>query len=153
MFHNGDILRFRLTSKIYRYLYVLDKGTTGTTAMLFPASSETAANNRVEVRHTYLVPASGEGWFEVSGPAEFDILYFLVSATPISLPSGSSAKPGTQEPAPPPPNLLLRCDDDIFKARGECVDARQPALLSWPLTRRFHANWFRLPVRHRGILC
>lgn len=35
MFHNGDILRFRLTSKIYGYLYVLDKGTTGTTAMLF----------------------------------------------------------------------------------------------------------------------
>jgi hypothetical protein len=125
VFRNGEILRFRLTSQINGYLYVLDKGTTGNTAVLFPASGP-AGSNRIEVGHGYLVPAEGEGWFEVGGPAGFDVLYFLVSATPIDLPSGPSANPGN-EPAPkeepPPPNLLPRCDDAIFKARGECVDA------------------------------
>jgi hypothetical protein len=126
VFRNGDILRFRLTSQINGYLYVLDKGTTGNKAVLFPASGP-AGSNRIETGRNYLVPAEGEGWFEVSGPAGFDVLYFLVSATPIDLPPGASASPGNEpehpKEEPPPPNLLPRCDDSIFKARGECVDA------------------------------
>ena len=126
VFRNGEILRFRLTSQINGYLYVLDKGTSGNAAVLFPASGP-AGSNRIEVGRNYLVPAEGEGWFEVSGPTGFDVLYFLVSATPIDLPRQGSANPGGEpvEPkaAPPPPNLLPRCDDEIFKARGECVDA------------------------------
>ncbi len=123
VFRNSDILRFRLTSQIDGYLYVVDKGSTGNTAVLFPAG---AASNKIETGRSYLVPAEGDGWFEVSGPAGFDVLYFLVSATPISLPSGSSMKPGDEhapaQESPPPPNLLPRCDDAVFKARGECVD-------------------------------
>jgi hypothetical protein len=126
VFRNRDILRFRLTSQINGYLYVLDKGTTGNAAVLFPAGGP-AGSNRIETSRSYLVPAEGEGWFEVSGPAGFDVLYFLVSATPIDLPRPPSAHPGTEpaepKPTPPPPNLLPRCDDEIFKARGECVDA------------------------------
>src|SRR5580658_8862901 len=38
VFHNGNILRFRLTSRIAGYLYVVDKGTTGETTTLFPVS-------------------------------------------------------------------------------------------------------------------
>jgi len=126
VFRNGEILRFRLTSQINGYLYVLDKGTTGNTAVLFPASGP-AGSNRIEMGRGYLVPAEGDGWFEVSGPTGFDVLYFLVSAAPIGLPPGPAASSGN-EPAPPkeeppPPNLLPRCDDEIFKARGECVDA------------------------------
>ena len=126
IFRNGEILRFRLTSQINGYLYVIDKGTTGNTAVLFPASGP-AGSNRIEVGRGYLLPAEGDGWFEVNGPAGFDVLYFLVSATPIDLPSIPSAKPGSEpapkeEPPPPPPNLLPRCDDAVFKARGECVD-------------------------------
>jgi len=124
VFRNGEILRFRLMSQINGYLYVLDKGTTGNPAVLFPAAGP-AGSNRIEVGRGYLVPAEGDGWFEVDGPAGFDVLYFLVSATPIDLPPGHSANPGN-EPAPKeeplPPNLLPRCDDAIFKARGECVD-------------------------------
>lgn len=121
VFRNGEILRFRLTSQIDGYLYVVDKGSTGNTAVLFPASGS-AASNHTETGRSYLVPAEGDGWFEVSGPAGFDVLYFLVSATPIALPSAPAANQDN-ESAPPPPNLLPRCDDAIFKARGECIDA------------------------------
>jgi hypothetical protein len=126
VFRNGEILRFRLTSQIDGYLYVVDQGTTGSTAVLFPASGQSSSNH-IGIGHSYVVPADGDGWFQVSGPAGFDVLYFLVSATPIALPSAPAANPGS-EPAPsnaspPPPNLLPRCDDAIFKARGDCVDA------------------------------
>lgn len=123
VFRNGEILRFRLTSQIEGYLYVVDQGTTGSTEVLFPASGQ-ASSNRIRIGREYLVPADGEGWFEVSGPTGFDVLYFVVSATPISLPSGSTAdaKPAPADAPPPTSNLLPRCDDAIFKARGECVD-------------------------------
>jgi hypothetical protein len=123
VFRNGDILRFRLASRIDGYLYVVDKGTTGSTAMLFPGAS--GNTNHIEINRSYLVPADGDGWFEVSGAAGFDTLYFLVSATAITLPAGSQPEsPGSAHPqsAPPPPGLLPRCDDAIFKARGECLD-------------------------------
>ncbi len=125
VFRNGDILRFRLASQIDGYLYVVDKGTTGSTAVLFPGTGATNTNH-IEMNHSYLVPADGDGWFEVSGPAGFDTLYFLVSASAIALPAGPQAEsPDSTHPQstpPPPPGLLPRCDDAIFKARGECLD-------------------------------
>jgi hypothetical protein len=125
VFRNGDILRFRLASQVNGYLYVVDKGTTGSTAVLFPGTSAAGNTNHIEMNHSYLVPADGDGWFEVSGPAGFDTLYFLVSASAIALPAGPQAEsPDSAHPqsTPPPPGLLPRCDDAIFKARGECLD-------------------------------
>lgn len=122
VFRNGDVLRFHLTSRVAGFLYVLDKGTSGTTATLFPGGS--AAGNRIEPNHDYLVPAEGSGWFEVSGPSGFDVLYFLVSDTPIELPAAAAGGQNQEMPeALPPPGMLPRCDDAIFKARGECVDS------------------------------
>lgn len=128
VFHNGDILRFRLESKTDGYLYVVDKGTTGSTSVLFPAGNG-AADNHIQAGRGYLVPADGDGWFQVDGPSGFDTLYFLVSATSISPPSSSQpGEPKAPEPQAPqpqalPPGLLPRCNDEIFKARGECLDS------------------------------
>lgn len=123
VFHNGDILRFRLESRTDGYLYVVDKGTTGSTAVLFPAGNG-SADNHIEANRSYLVPADGDGWFQVDGPSGFDTLFFLVSATSISLPSGSQpAEPKAPRPQSLPPGLLPRCNDEIFKARGECLDS------------------------------
>src|ERR1700758_4264358 len=47
VFRNGDILRFRLTSGTAGFLYVVDKGTTGTMATLFPGSAE-IVDNRIQ---------------------------------------------------------------------------------------------------------
>jgi hypothetical protein len=126
VFRNGEILRFRLDSHIDGYLYILDKGTSGSADVLFPANGP-AGSNRIAAGHGYLVPVEGDGWFQVSGPAGFDVLYFLVSATPMDVPGHGSATPAPEpaEPkqAPPPSNLLPRCDDAVFKARGECIDS------------------------------
>jgi hypothetical protein len=125
VFRNGNILRFRLTSRIAGFLYVVDKGTTGETATLFPASSGTESNNRIEPDQNMVVPANGDGWFEVSGPSGFDTVYILVSASPIAMPPAGPNGQNTESPqtaTPLPPDLLPRCDDQIFKARGECID-------------------------------
>jgi hypothetical protein len=128
VFRSGDVLRFRLTSKFTGYLYVVDKGTTGTTNTLFPVTTGPGANNSVAANQSTLVPATGDGWFEVSGPPGFDVLYIMVSATPMSLPPpeqqpGNKTAQTPASEAPLPADLLPRCDDAIFKARGDCIDS------------------------------
>jgi len=125
VFRTGNVLRFRLTSQLAGYLYIVDKGTTGETATLFPATDTPDASNRIEPGQNMVVPADGDGWFEVSGPPGFDTVYILVSADPIAIPPAPASgrtQEAPQNETPPPPNLLPRCDDAIFKARGECVD-------------------------------
>ncbi|HEY0784800.1 MAG TPA: DUF4384 domain-containing protein [Acidobacteriaceae bacterium] len=126
VFKTGDVLRFRLTSSMAGYLYVVDKGSTGMTATLFPASGAQAGDNHILPARGYLVPADGEGWFEVTGPPGFDVLYFLVSARPMALPPAPPSPEALGKKAQPeaalPPDLLPRCNDEIFRSRGECLD-------------------------------
>lgn len=127
IFHNGDILRFLITSKTSGYLYVLDVGTSGETNMLFPGSSGPESGNQIRPGQVSSVPVDGDGWFEVTGPAGYDVLYFLVSANALALAPETPAdrKGGLPAPQPAPAapkGLLPRCDDEIFKARGDCID-------------------------------
>jgi hypothetical protein len=116
VFAAGDYIRLKLTSHSMGYLYVLDQGSSGHSSTVFPAA-DTGMDNRVMPDKVYLLPAAGEGWFEVSGPAGFDVLYFLLSPTPFSTPTAASfAMPG------PVSSMRPRCNDQIFKARGECMD-------------------------------
>jgi hypothetical protein len=119
VFKNGDHVRFKVSANFAGYLYVMNHGTSGSYELLFPRS-DTGADNHVEAAKEYVVPAAVQGWFKVSGPAGYDTVYMLVS--PVEM---------TQQyrPLPPPPaspqlpsTLRPRCDDTIFKARGECVD-------------------------------
>ena len=114
VFDKGDVIRLKVTSHYDGYLYVMDQGTSGKFATVFPGM-QTGNDNRVRMGGQYLVPA--DGWFEVDGPAGFDVLYFLLSPTPLSTPSISSfAAPG------PVSSLKPRCNDEIFRARGDCTD-------------------------------
>jgi hypothetical protein len=127
VFHNGDILRFRIISKSSGYLYVLDVGTSGETNLLFPGSSGPGSRNRIQAGEVRSIPVDGDGWFEVAGPAGYDVLYFLVSANPLALAPETQEErnQGSPEATPPakvPQNLQPRCDDEIFKARGDCID-------------------------------
>ena len=51
----------------------------------------------------------------------------LLSIDSSSFPLGTGPKymplPPPPKPGPLPPNLSPRCDDTIFKARGECIDS------------------------------
>lgn len=122
VFANGDQVRFRFKSNTAGYLYVVNEGTSGETATLFP-SAEAGTDNRIEAGREYTIPGN-QGAFKLTGPAGYDSVYWIVS--PVKL--GSDAP--QYKPLPPPPapgdapaNLRPRCDDAIWKARGECVDS------------------------------
>jgi Domain of unknown function (DUF4384) len=126
VFKTGDILRFRLRPTFDGYLYVTDLGTSGKSSLLFPRQ-ETGSDNRIDHTREYVVPATPDGWFEVSGPVGYETLYFVMSPVALAgtaVPSASSA-PNPNQGIPqgtPPPGVHPRCNDEIFKARGECVD-------------------------------
>lgn len=116
VFQPGDIVRLRLRSHYTGFLYVLDQGSSGKFSTVFP-SQEAGRENRLRAGEEYLVPALEGGWFEVEGPPGFDVLYFLLSPSALPSPAVSSfAAPG------PASSLRPRCNDEIFKARGECTD-------------------------------
>ena len=116
VFATGDIIRLKLVSHYDGFLYVMDQGSSGKFSTVFPAM-QTGSDNRVQRAKQYLVPAVEDGWFEVGGPAGFDVLYFLLSPTPLTPPVLSSfAAPG------PVSSLRPRCNDEIFRARGDCTD-------------------------------
>jgi hypothetical protein len=124
VFDPGDVVRFRLTSGFDGYLYVIEQGSSGAYIPLFPAAG-TSSDNLVHKGVDSLVPSFEDGWFQIEGPAGFDVVYFLVSSKPIDVSAGKGTK-GDAEPsnAPgaPPGSLRPRCNDAIFQARGECID-------------------------------
>lgn len=132
VFKTGDILRFRLRPAFDGFLYVTDLGTSGKSSLLFPGP-QTGSDNRIDHTREYVVPATPDGWFEVGGPAGYETLYFVMSpialaAAPVNAAPPGAAPGGMPPPYPgipqgtPPPSMHPRCNDAIFKARGECVD-------------------------------
>jgi hypothetical protein len=124
VFDPGDLVRFRFKSNLRGYLYVLDRSTSGNDTLLFP-TAESGTDNRIERSRDYLLPATANGWFEIKGPAGYEVVYWVVS--PVEFPAPAKAA-GASIPAPPsppgelPPGMTPRCDDTIFRARGDCVD-------------------------------
>jgi hypothetical protein len=118
VFAPGDKLRFHITSTFAGYLYVMNHGTSGAYQLLFPRS-DTGSDNQIEAKKDYVVPAV-QGWFKVTGPAGHDIVYWVIS--PVRL--GTDYRPLPPPPPHPdfPQSFKPRCDDTIFKARGDCVD-------------------------------
>lgn len=125
VFHSGDLVRFRFKSSFDGYLYVMDQSTSGKYLVLFPAK-DAPDTNRIEREREYLIPATSDAWFRVDNPPGYETIYFVIS-------SGRLEKAATANPqnpvqplsaAPPsaPAELLPRCDDAVFRARGECVD-------------------------------
>lgn len=127
IFKTGDIVRFVLHPSVDAYLYVVDLTTSGHYDVLFPRD-DTGNNNHIQPGHSYLLPATQDGWFEVTGPAGHERLYFVMSPidltmgqvqgqTPYRIGPGPKVAPGVA-----PPDMTPRCDDTILKSRGLCVD-------------------------------
>jgi hypothetical protein len=121
VFAQNDRVRFRFHTNFDGYLYVMNQATSGDYQTLFPRE-DTGQQNRIEAGKEYVVPAT-QGWFRVAGPPGYDVLYWMV--TPLSLGAQPKYQPLPPPPKPgaTPPRLIPRCDDTIFKARGECVDS------------------------------
>ncbi|HWF48871.1 MAG TPA: DUF4384 domain-containing protein, partial [Bryobacteraceae bacterium] len=127
VFTTGDKIRFRFRSAVNGYLYVMDQGSSGKWTQLYPRD-ELTQSRRVAAGKDYLVPASGSGWFEVTGPAGYDNVYFLISPMDLgkTLPAASRPQEDESESqtaaAAAFATATPRCDDDLFRARGECLD-------------------------------
>ncbi len=122
VFRTGDLDRFRFRASFNGYLYVMNHATSGNFVLLFP-KEETGTMNRIEAGREYLVPMTENGWFRLEGPPGYEVVYWLVS--PVRLSDGRSALTVPKLPAPAPhlnPSITPRCDDTIFRARGECID-------------------------------
>jgi hypothetical protein len=116
VFEPGDLVHFRVKSEFDGYLYVMDQGTSGKFATVFP-SEDAGADNRVRQTQMFSIPSGESSWFEISGPEGFDVVYFLLSPTPLATPAAAAfAAPA------PVSSLKPRCNDEVFKARGECTD-------------------------------
>lgn len=118
----NDRVRFRFHTNFEGYLYVMNQSTSGTYAMLFPAE-DTGRENRITAGKDYVVPAT-QTLFRIAGPPGHEIVYWMV--TPAEL----HAEAPKYVPLPPPPpkekqlpaNMTPRCDDALFRARGDCID-------------------------------
>ncbi len=133
VFTSGDLIRIRFRTNSDGFLYVVNRDTKNRLTVLFP-TDDAGRENQVRAGVDYIIPSTSDGWFRVEGLPGYDTTYFVVSPTDLR----ASAKP--TEPAPaaktaesdpvatapssePESTLRPRCDDTLFKARGECMDS------------------------------
>lgn len=116
---SDDLVRFRVRSSADGFLQVTNRGTSGAYSQLFP-SAETGAQNRIEAGKPYRIPQTS-GAFRLAGPAGHDVVYWILSPSP--LPSAYQPLPNPPPSPDPTPEMLPRCDDTILRARGDCVDS------------------------------
>lgn len=147
VFETGDLVRFRFKATFDGFLYVLNRSTSGRDILLFP-KEETGRENRVEKGQEYLLPMTDSGWFQIEPPGGFEVIYWVVTPArltedrPVVATTVVPTKPAVAAPAvveagtptvtaPKPevmpkkaldPTIYPRCDDTIFRARGECID-------------------------------
>jgi 5-hydroxyisourate hydrolase-like protein (transthyretin family) len=125
-----DRVRFRFRSNFDGYLYVMNRGTSGSYTLLFPRD-ETGRDNNISAAREYLIPAT-QAYFRIAGPPGHDVVYWVMS--PVAMGDGRRQEyvPLPPPPASPPPpeNLMPRCDESMLRARSLCIDSsagpRQP---------------------------
>jgi len=123
IFDPGDLVRFRFRSNFAGFLYVMNQATSGDYTLLFPRA-DTGEENRIATGQEYVIPMTDEGWFQIAGPAGHEVLYWLISVEPRAQRTFTSpALPAAASAPAPDAQMTPRCDDAIFRARGECLDA------------------------------
>ena len=117
----GDQVRFRFRTNFDGYLYVTNQSSSGAYQQLFPLR-ETGQDNHVLANKDYQVPATAMV-FTIAGPPGYETVYWLV--TPARLSEAPPRTPPAPQDYKPPPStgtLTPRCDDTIWRARGDCID-------------------------------
>lgn len=128
VFKTGDLVRFRFRANFDGYLYVTDQASSGKYLKLFPGV-KAGADNRIVRGREYIIPATSGSWFRIDKPAGYETVFFTVTPSRVG---EKTAPPPPPMLAPPPANplpsdMLPRCDDGIFRARGECLDDKAGA--------------------------
>ncbi len=122
IFHEGDMVRLRIRPEADGHLYVLNRSSSGTLVVLFP--DRDAMDDHIKRNHDYALPSAKDGWFRIVGPPGYEILYFLVSSeSTTEQPTSSVVQPVTPSfPYPASDGTVPRCDDDLWRSRGGCID-------------------------------
>jgi hypothetical protein len=129
IFKTGDMIRFRVTSSADGFLYVSDRAASGKYSELFPAKG---AGNRLEHGKDYRMPAATRAWFRIEPPAGYETIFFTFTSSPVlhrNEPANPYAKPAPQAS---PAELVPRCDDTTFRARGDGLTPRDVSIVQGP---------------------
>jgi hypothetical protein len=121
VFTKGDHIRFRFRASFNGYLYAMDYGTSGSYTLLFPRE-ETGTDNGIVAGKEYQIPATST-LFRIDGPPGHDIVYWMVSPILLWNPDAGAHPAVLPKPKQPPKTLMPRCDDSIWRARGDCIDS------------------------------
>lgn len=132
VFSSGDMIRIRVRVSMDGFLYVVNRDTKNSLTVLFPRE-ETGRDNRIHSGAEYIIPSTADGWFRIQGEPGYDTAYFVLSpidirgtdktATEQSKDAPRPARQPTPLTTPPLSTLRPRCDDTLFRARGECMDS------------------------------
>jgi hypothetical protein len=124
VFKTGDMVRFRVRSTADGFLYVSNRAASGKYSELFPGKG-LPGDNRLENGREYRIPAASRSWFRIERPPGYETVFFTFTYTPLVRRNEPALPPATHEnpvPETHPPALIPRCDDALFRARGECLD-------------------------------
>ena len=104
----------------------MNRGSSGKYEQLFPRTGA-SVERAVRAGKEYVIPDTESGWFRVQAPAGYETVYFLISPMDLgkSLPAGAPTSDATsqqKEAADAFATATPRCDDEVFRARGECLD-------------------------------
>ncbi len=125
VYASGDMIRIRFRTNSDGFLYVVNRDTKNQLTVLFPRD-ETGRDNQVHAGTEYVIPSTADGWFRIQGEPGYDTAYFVLSPTDLTMPGKPTASETTRTPLtaePPLSTLRPRCDDALFRSRGECMDS------------------------------
>ncbi|HKX00282.1 MAG TPA: DUF4384 domain-containing protein [Bryobacteraceae bacterium] len=141
VFHAGDRIRLAVEANDSGYLYVVNRGSSGTWKLLFPSTEIKDGDNRIERRVRYEIPSGYTFTFdEQQGEEKLFIVFSRQPETDLEklIYSLGQPNPAKEKPAVEKPKMLLASaafsDDLISKLRNvyardlivEKVDDEQP---------------------------
>jgi hypothetical protein len=151
VFDSGAELRFRIRSNFPSRLTLTNVASSGATTILYP-SPESGPGKVLEPGQQIQIPG-GDGAFRISGPAGYEVLYWI--ATPWTSPLQNAAPYIPLAPPPPSGSLLHtlvpRCDDGILMTRGDCLDLRAGARRLQPPAPIPHNSGKPVDLRARDL--
>ena len=115
VFHAGDRIQLSVETNGQGYLYIINRGSSGTWKPLFPSPEVEDGNNRVEGFHSYVLPPKSRLIFDEQTGTERlfvvlsrepepnleKLIYSLKDVAPASTPEPSAPKPAAPKPAAP----------------------------------------------------
>lgn len=119
VFHSGDDLKLSIMANQPGYLYVIQQGSSGKWAPLFPPAGSSAESNKVEQGQLTQIPG-GKGAFEFNTQPGEERLFIVLSRRPIENLQNTIEglkKPGDasnpQQPAPAPDMRTYEASNDV----------------------------------------